>query len=249
MRPFPLLIIVVIFGAIVVLAAAIILSSPALVPAPVPGLQETGVNDMVSSLPPPQYYTGIDFFTLESDGNLTVIPLKSYRQQVTDHTSGAVAAMTVMSYYGRPLNNTDAEEIRLAHELSPDVAGESGLKPEQITQWFRNNGWNAVWGTGGNRDMLRRNLKSGIPTIVEWVDWGGHWVVVTGYDTRGTEPFQDDVIIFADSKDCHDDRTDGITYFNYGEFDTMWFSTRSSQETLMDHVWVTTVPGNESLGA
>jgi hypothetical protein len=97
--------------------------------------------------------------------------------------------------------------------------------------------------------MLRRNLKSGIPTMVEWVDWGGHWVVVTGYDTRGTETFQDDVIIFADSKDCHDDRSDGITYFNYGEFDAMWFNARSFAETMKDQVWVAAVPGNESLAA
>jgi hypothetical protein len=51
------------------------------------------------------------------------------------------------------------------------------------------------------------------------MDWGGHWVVVTGYDTRGTETVWDNAILFADSVDCHDDRVDGFTYFNYGEFD------------------------------
>lgn len=55
------------------------------------------------------------------------------------------------------------------------------------------------------------------------MDWGGHWVVVVGYDTQGTETIWDYVIIFADSVDCHDDRVDGITCFNYGEFDAMWF--------------------------
>lgn len=247
MRPFYLLIIVAIFGAIVVLAAAIILTSPALVRVAAPGAQENGVKYALDApLPPPQYYTGIDFFTLKSDSNLTVIPLKSYRQQVTNYSCGAVAAMTVMSYYSLPGNNTDADEVRVAHEMYPHVSEATGLNPEQITQWFRRNGWNATWGTGGSRDMLRGNLKNDVPTLVEWMDWGGHWVVVTGYDTRGTETVWDDVIIFADSVDCHDDREDGVTYFNYGEFDAMWFDARYFPENMKDRAWVVAVPGNAS---
>jgi len=33
------------------------------------------------------------------------------------------------------------------------------------------------------------------------------------------------MIIFADSVDSHDDRVDGITYANYGQFDAIWFDT------------------------
>jgi hypothetical protein len=85
--------------------------------------------------------------------------------------------------------------------------------------------------------------------MVEWMDWGGHWVVVTGYDTRGTVTVWDDVIIFADSVDCHDDRADGVTYFNYGEFDAMWFDARYFPENMKDRVWVVAVPGNATLPA
>jgi hypothetical protein len=155
--------------------------------------------------------------------------------------------MTIMSYYGLPVNNTDAEEVRVAHEIYPEVSEKTGLNPEQITHWFRRNGLNATWGTGGSREMLRENLKNGIPTMVEWIDWGGHWVVVTEYDTRGTETVWDDVIIFADSVDCHDDRVDGVTYFNYGEFDAMWFDAHYLPENMKDRVWVVAVPGNASL--
>ena len=90
--------------------------------------------------------------------------------------------------------------------------------------------------------MLRENLRNGIPMIVEWIDWGGHWVVVVGYDTRGTETVWDDVIIFADSVDCHDDRVDGITYFNYGEFDAMWFDAHYFPEQMRDRAYVVVVP-------
>jgi hypothetical protein len=242
MRSFYLVLIVAIFGAIVVLAAAIILTSPALVPDAGTGAPAGSVKYAPdASLPPPQYYTDIDFDTLKSDDHLTVLPLKSFRQQVTNYTCGPVAVMTVLSYYGMPANNTDADELRIAHEMNTST---NGTNPEQIASWFNLNGWNATWGTGGSGQMLRDNLKAGIPTMVEWMDWGGHWVIVTGYDTRGTENVWDDVIIFADSSDCSDDLVDGITYSNYGRFDAMWFDAHYFPQNMKDRVWVVAVPGN-----
>ena len=195
-----------------------------------------------TQLPAPRYYTGIDFDTLRSDDHLTVIPLKSYRQQVTNYSCGAVAAMTVMSYYGKSVNNTDDEEVIIARGMNPMVSEKTGISPEQMTSWFNRSGWNATWHTGGTRDILLANLKAGTPTIVEWIDWGGHWVVVVGYDTRGTETVWDDVIIFADSVDCHDDRVDGITYANYGEFDAMWFDAHYFPAGMQDRVYVIARP-------
>jgi len=245
MRSFYLLIIVAIFGAVVVLAAAIVLSSPALIPdAPASTSSDRVRYALDAPLPPPQYYTGIDFSTLKSDTSLTVLPLRSVRQQVTNYSCGAVAAMTVLSYYGLPVNNTDAGELQVAHEIYPGVSETTGLNPEQVAAWLSRQGLNATWGTGGNRAMLRENLKNGVPTMVEWLDWGGHWVLVTGYDTRGTETVWDDVIIFADSVDSHDGRVDGITYFNYGEFDAMWFDAHYFPENMKDRVWVVAVPAN-----
>ena len=212
---------------------------PAAGPPESPG---TGVRyGLDETLPPPAYYTGIDFDTLRPDGNLTMIPLKSFQQQVTDYTCGPASAMTVMSYYGVPVERGDAEELRLALEMntSPDV----GTNPVQIATWFNHHGWNATWGTNGTREMLLSDLKAGIPTMVEWVIWGGHWVTVVGYDTRGTESVWDDVIIFADSSDCADDRVDGITYFNYGEFDAMWFDAHYFPEEMRNRAWVVAVPG------
>jgi hypothetical protein len=155
--------------------------------------------------------------------------------------------MTVLSYYGMPVNNTDAGEVRIAHEIYPGVSETTGLNPEQVAAWLSRQGMNATWGTGGSRAMLRGNLKNGVPTMVEWMDWGGHWVVVTGYDTRGTENVWDDVIIFADSVDSHDDRVDGVTYFNYGEFDAMWFDAHYFPENMKDRAWVVAVPANTPL--
>jgi hypothetical protein len=242
MRPLHLLVIASIFGVMAVLAVAMILSSPALIPktASPPSNDVKYARD--TQLPGPHYYTGIDFDTLKSNDHLMVIPLKSYRQQMTNYSCGAAAAMTVMSWYGKPVNNTDADEERVARDMYRNVSEKTGINPEQVVAWFNRNGMNATWGTGGTREMLRENLKNGIPTMVEWMDWGGHWVVVVGYDTRGTETVWDDVIIFADSVDSHDDRVDGITYFNYGEFDAMWFDAHYFPENMRERVYVVAVP-------
>ncbi|MEI7856332.1 MAG: C39 family peptidase [Methanomicrobiales archaeon] len=243
MRPLHSIFIIALLGAITVLAFAIIFTSPVLTSA-VPGGAESGVKYRPdTSLPAPQYYTGIDFDTLKSNDHLTVIPLKGYRQQMTNYSCGAASAMTVMSWYGKSVNNTDADEERVAREMYPNVSEKTGINPEQVAAWFNRQGMNATWGTGGSREMLRENLKNGIPTMVEWMDWGGHWVVVVGYDTRGTETVWDDVILFADSVDCHDDRVDGITAFNYGQFDAMWFDAHYFPENMRDRAYVVAVPG------
>jgi hypothetical protein len=243
MRPLHRLVIASIFGIIIVLAVAMILTGPALIPAPaVSSLTGDVKYARDTQLPGPHYYTGIDFDTLKSDNNLTVLPLKSFRQQVTNYSCGPVAAMTVMSWYGQPVKNTDADELRVVNEMNTSET--IGTNPEQMAGWFTRNGMNATWGTGGSREMLRENLRNGIPTIIEWIDWGGHWVVVVGYDTRGTETVWDDVIIFADSVDSHDDRVDGITYFNYGEFDAMWFDAHYFPEQMRNRAYVVVVPGN-----
>jgi hypothetical protein len=224
-------------GAVAALAVTGTLAGIGTVPDP------SGIKYAIDTqLPAPRYYTGIDFDTLKSNDHLTAIPLKSFRQQVTNYSCGSVAAMTVMSYYGMPANNTDMEEERIAREMNPTVSEKAGINPEQLATWFNRQGWNATWSTGGSREMLIKNLKNGIPTIVEWMDWGGHWVVVVGYDTRGTEIIWDDVIIFADSVDCHDDRVDGITYANYGEFDAMWFDAHYFPASMSNRAYVVAVP-------
>ena len=78
---------------------------------------------------------------------------------------------------------------------------------------------------------------------MEWSDWGGHWVLVVGYDTRTTESISDDVIIFADPYDYHDDNQDGLTWFNAERFLYMWYDELLF-DSLMTRVYVEAVPSN-----
>ena len=58
-------------------------------------------------------------------------------------------------------------------------------------------------------NYIQDTLKQGNPIMVGWNDWGGHWQVIIGYDTMGTETNQDDVLIVADPYDTTDHNQDG----------------------------------------
>jgi len=58
--------------------------------------------------------------------------------------------------------------------------------------------------------------------MVENICLGAHWRVIIGYDTMGTEPTADDVLIFMDSSDVRDHCQDGYSVGNMEEFFDTW---------------------------
>ena len=173
-------------------------------------------------------------FKMDAPG-LTILKSDSY-QQSTDYTCGPSAVVTLLRYYGM-----DGDEILIGREMGTN--DEVGTTPEAIESWLNANGFNAKWSENGSLEMLREKLEKGEPTLVEWSDWGGHWVLVVGYDTRTTESISDDVIIFADPYDYHDDNQDGLTWFNAERFLYMWYDELLF-DSLMTRVYVEAVPSN-----
>lgn len=142
--------------------------------------------------------------------NLSVV------QQTTDYTCGPAVAVGVARYHG-----VAADEIAVAREMG--TSPQLGTNPRQMAGWFIAKGFSVRWGENGSVALLRENLAKGIPTLVEWIDWGGHWVVVVGLDDKGTSTTDDDDIIFADPWDRIDGTPDGYTRFNLDRFNSMWF--------------------------
>ena len=65
-----------------------------------------------------------------------------------------------------------------------------GTRPDEMACWLEQHGFRVSVeyeskGDGSALVRLRHNLEQGIPTLVEWAELGGHWVVAVGYDTRG----------------------------------------------------------------
>ena len=94
--------------------------------------------------------------------------------------------------------------------------------------------------------MIQDYLKKGIPVMVAWNDWGGHWQVIIGYDTMGTETTQDDVLIVADSYDATDHNQDGYGiypaerfYYNWTMYD---FFTKNYDVAERDKLFIAVEP-------
>ncbi len=163
----------------------------------------------------------------------TILPISGF-QQTTEYTCGPAAALTLLQYYGRV-----GDELTIAREMGTSTT--TGTTLQQMSDWLQANGFKVTSGEGGSLELIRSNLSKNIPTLVEWSDWGAHWVLAVGYDTRNTEDLIDDVIIFADPYDRHDDRKNGIDWFNAQRFYYMWYDAILYGK-LMKRIYIIAIP-------
>ncbi|MCP3940986.1 MAG: hypothetical protein GY710_05830 [Desulfobacteraceae bacterium] len=182
--------------------------------------------------------------------------LKGY-QQTTEYTCGPASLLSLAKYYGLPNMTADKKtEMRIAKEVgtrSMDVlknGGKPGTKPGEMTQWLEKNSFKVKLEFEDKEDFsalkkLQDNIKNGIPTLVEWINLTGHWVVAIGYDNRGNDNPMDDVLIFADSYDKYDDYKDGYTFVNARSFYWLWFDAFYFDKTTW-RTMITAVPAGKS---
>jgi predicted double-glycine peptidase len=187
----------------------------------------------------------IKTFNLKSNQKLTLLDIKGY-QQSTDYTCAAAAVMSILKYYGVFSDNdlNTVTEMKISHEMG--TSSEKGTTPQQIVDWLNNNGFEAHYGINGTIEMLQDNVKKGTPTLVEWIDWGGHWVVVAGYQKLGKHYSDDkDTIFFADPE-SHDNNVKtiyGLTPFNPDRFYAMWFDAQYfSPGNLIRGIYIVATP-------
>lgn len=172
-----------------------------------------------------------------SNKNLTLIRVPSV-QQSTEITCGSTAALDNLLYYG-----STGDEMSMAEEMG--TVPVYGVNVVQMAKLFTDRGWTVRSSTNdgdGDLTMLQNNLKAGVPTLVAWADWGGHWMVVTGYDTMGTETVVDDVIIFADPYDVTDHNQDGYYRFPAARFYSLWFVPHWYPDKDAVRPWLTATP-------
>jgi len=182
-----------------------------------------------TSLPPAYRTSGTaNLYELKHSKNLSYLPIKGY-QQTEEYSCGPAMVMSLLRYYHKlsAAEMTKATELRIAKEMGTSL--DTGTSPQQIIRWLKRYGFKVKVGTGGNLALLQHNLRQGIPTLVEWIDWGGHWVIVAGYYQGGTTlDAGKDTIFFADSAAHYANVTnpDGITAFNADRFNSMWFDAQ-----------------------
>lgn len=178
------------------------------------------------------YWKPLDVFNMTPTANLSVIPNFKTAQQSTEYSCGAVSSFLVLNYYGV----TDYGEMELCQ--MGNVSDQTGVGVDGVSKIFTDLGWNVTTNRTANLELdpyaeaddpnnftnwVRTNLDAGTPIMVDWLDWAGHWQVIIGYDTMGTDDhFGDDVLIVADPYDTSDHYQDGYFTIPAERFFYMW---------------------------
>ena len=177
------------------------------------------------------YFSRLDFYNMESTDSLTILPQFKTVQQTSEWSCGVTCVLMVMEHFDAL---GDYDELSLA-KLRPqaDEPGATSLK-DAIAIFDAVGGFDLVttldYGDKVYEEFslatIRQFLDEGTPVMVCWNDWGGHWQVIIGYDTMGTETEQDDVLIVADPYDTTDHNQDGYGvygaerfYYNFTMYD------------------------------
>ena len=172
-----------------------------------------------------RYYVANDFYHMNSDATLHILSQFQTYQQTTEYTCGAASALMVLNWFGQKRYHEKAVAGLLETHCT------KGSSVENIADLFDLIGWNVD--SHASTDRRFQTVESaekaiidyidrGIPIMVDWVDWAGHWQVLIGIDTCGTDTPYDDVLIFADPYDVTDHKQDGYYTYPLGRFFGMW---------------------------
>ncbi|MGN1344217.1 MAG: papain-like cysteine protease family protein [Traorella sp.] len=169
------------------------------------------------------YYKTPDFYNMKSTDTLTILTHFKTQQQTSEWSCGVSSALMILDWYGR---RGEHNEETLAQYRSNGLAPEA-TSMSQLIDIFEGVGGFDLYSVFDCQDnvyeiftleFIQETLKEGHPIAIGWNDWGGHWQVIIGYDTMGTEIEQDDVIIVADSYDTTDHNQDGYGIYSAERF-------------------------------
>lgn len=169
------------------------------------------------------YFSTLDFYNMESTDTLTILTGFQTQQQTSEWSCGVSSALMILNWYDA-LGEHDESTLAAFRSNGLDAAATS---LRQATEIFAGVGGFDVYSTFDcadtvhdmfTLDYIRETLAGGTPIMVGWNDWGGHWQVIIGYDTMGTETTQDDVLIMADSYDTTDHNQDGYGVYGAERF-------------------------------
>ena len=196
-----------------------------------------GSNNVVSSI----YRTQNDFYNMKSSDTLIILPQFKTLQQKTAYSCGPSAALMVVKYFSP---ESTATEGQLCTDMNTSKMVGTGTK--SMVKYFENNKWSVescyTHETPEDLMAFRKfvvdHLKANMPILVENIEWGGHWRVIIGYDTMGTQNAENDVLIFADPYDTTDHYQDGYTIASAHRFFTMWFDAHLYPKGEQEKQWL-----------
>ena len=142
--------------------------------------------------------------------------------QTKDYTCGAAAAATALRWMGKHGDEYDCVE---ALGTDPVV----GTRWYRLVQLLRKRGLRAQGFARMPVQALIDRATDQLPTLVEWLDWGGHWVVHVGYEPRLK------ALVFADPAKPRAK----FTCHSYETFERYWVAGGTGSMALTPAVAVT----------
>ena len=207
------------------------------------------ISGGASAAPQPSSVSAANYYEMKPNPWFVSLGVKGF-QQTTEYTCGPAAVMSLLHWY-KLLSDKELNaetELRIAREMGTGdmKSPRPGTTTEQMVSWLEQNGFEAVSGHDGSLELVRRYLNKGIPVLVEWIDWGGHWVVATGYHAAYESPAKGpDTIFFADPSShwANPNNPDGISSFNAWRFRDMWFDVQYlSPGKISRNVYIIAIP-------
>lgn len=169
------------------------------------------------------YFKEIDFYHNMPSKTLKILKNFKTYQQTNDKSSGPASAIMAMSYLGVENISEDVlvEQTNTGIDGKPNKEGRYGTTNKDLSEGIKLYGFEVESNSGntsnpfkdeyGFKEFVIDSIENGEPILVMYVDWGGHWEVIIGYDDMGTPDLMDDVVIIADPYDTSDHRQDGYT--------------------------------------
>ena len=160
------------------------------------------------------YFRHPDFFHMEDTDTLTILTGFRTQQQTSEWSCGVSSVLMVLDWY-RLLGGHNEESLAAfrSNGLAPGATSTRGMI--EMLEGVGGLDVYSAFGAGEKAgevftlEFVQKTLSEGKPILIGWNDWGGHWQVIIGYDTMGTETQQDDVLIVADPYDTTDHNQDG----------------------------------------
>lgn len=196
--------------------------------------------------PTGKYFTVNDYYNMKSGGTLHLLEGFETYQQTTEYTCGCAAALMVLHRFGVD----EYDELQLAELMHTDTI--HGTEVEKMRDFFTDLNWQVDYHASTDYRFetpdqfaayVIESLDAGIPILVDWADWCGHWQVIIGIDTVNPASPHDDVLILADPYDITDHYQDGYYIFPLSRFMSMWFEgTCAAKEVPYNQPFVAAHP-------
>ena len=203
--------------------------------------QYVGKHDIKNS----PYFAAPDVYNMQPNENLVILPKFKTRQQITGYTCAPAAASMVVEHF---LGTLPHSEMEIAKEMQTNNINGTSIKG--MEKYFKKLGWQVESSASNDtpkkftffKNWVQKHLANNTPIIVENVEWGGHYRVIIGYDSMGTEYYGDDVLIMADPFDLADHVQDGYNIVNAQKFYYMWFDAQLFPSGERKNPWIVARP-------